>query len=175
MKRESHCTVRTDSLFCSHCGQMIKLPFPVSISMFSGMSKAFEKEHRNCKQTWKQPEPDQAETRQQKERFWIQNGEHGTSSKTMFSVMNTLDIKLLSPREFCHPYDPDDFKRCYLLLEAVPEMKTNLPMMKNCPEPWPKLIDNWDKLTEMYEENKRTGWTRYKEIGMYEFMKSLGC
>lgn len=36
---------------------------------------------------------------------------------------------------------------------------------------WEKLADNWDKLTEMLEEQLQTK----KANGMYELMKQIGC
>jgi len=35
------------------------------------------------------------------------------------------------------------------------------------------FIENWDKLIEMFEENRRTDWKNSKQIGMYEFMQTL--
>jgi len=86
--------------------------------------------------------------------WWIANGETGTSSKTMWNC-------LIGNSNFSvdHPYDPDDFSRCYKLLQTVPE--------------WNNLVENWDKLTEMFEKNQRTGWQNSKKIGMYEFMQTL--
>ena len=72
-----------------------------------------------------------------------------------------------------HPYDPDDFSRCYKLLQAVPEWKIELHKLKLLSKEWDNLVENWDKLTEMFEENQRTGWQNSKKIGMYEFMQTL--
>jgi hypothetical protein len=69
------------------------------------------------------------------------------------------------------PADPDDFRRCYLLIKAVPQWKERLVELKSLSETWSKLVDNWDKLTEMLEEQMRTR----KANGMYELMNSLGC
>ena len=71
------------------------------------------------------------------------------------------------------PYDPDDFSRCYKLLEAVPEWKSKLHKLKPLSNQWRKLVDNWDKLTEMYELNTKENWKNSKKIGMYEFMQTL--
>ena len=45
--------------------------------------------------------------------------------------------------------------------------------LKKLSEPWNNLVDNWDKLTEMYEQNVKENWKNSKAIGMYEFMQTL--
>lgn len=96
---------------------------------------------------------------------WIGNGQVGMSSKTMWNC-------LIGNKDFPinHPYDPDDFSRCYKLLEAVPEWKNELHKLKPLSIAWNNLVENWDKLTEMYEQNVRENWKNSKKIGMYEFM-----
>lgn len=105
---------------------------------------------------------------QQKAMWWMGCGEKGMSSETMWNC-------LMGNKNFFvnHPYDPDDFKRCYKLLEAVHEWKNELYKLKALSKEWSNLVDNWDKLTEMFEENVRTEWKNCKQIGMYEFMKTL--
>ena len=151
------------------------IPFPVSTKMFSAMCKAFDSEHRRCKKTWTQPNADQSQTVAQRVRWWVENGEQGISSKTIFSVIHGDDsyngFTLLAPSNYCHPLDPDDFRRCYLLLKAVPEWLTQMDKMKSISKQWNGLVENWDKLTMMLEAQMKTG----KPDGMYEFMKSLGC
>lgn len=132
--------------------------------------KAFDALHKNCPQTWVEPKADQSKTTYERAMWWIANGETGSSSKTMWNC-------LLGNKDFPvnHPYDPDDFKRCYKLLEAVPEWKDKryLIRMKPLSKAWSNLIDNWNTLTEMYEENMRTNWENHKKIGMYELMQKL--
>lgn len=69
-----------------------------------------------------------------------------------------------------HPHDPDDFRRCYMLLFMVPEWKELLHEIKGESDVWEKLIDNWDQLTTMLEEQLAG-----KRNNMYQFMKKLGC
>jgi len=175
MKKPGHCTIRNEKLFCSHCGQTLAMPFPISVDMFSAMAKVFAKEHKHCPPTWKQPEADQLQSVNEKARWWVENGEQGTSSKTIFSVIHGGDLRngftLLKPSSYCHPYDPDDFRRCYLLLKAVPEWRAELDKMRTVSKQWNALVDNWDKLTGMLEEQMKNK----KRNGMYEFMQSLGC
>ena len=92
-----------------------------------------------------------------------------TGSKTMLN--HILGKEVIQNPYQSPPSDPDDFKRCYLLLKAVPQLKTDLHKLKALSPTWSNLVDNWDKLTEMLEEQLRTK----KANGMYEFMKSLGA
>ena len=98
---------------------------------------------------------------------WLAEGEHGASSKTMFSVLSGLDISRFND----HPYDPDDFRRCYLLINQVPEFEKDLYKVAELSPVWKNIIDNWGKLTTMLLEQMATR----KANGMYEFMKTLGC
>ena len=72
-----------------------------------------------------------------------------------------------------HPHDPDDFRRCYLLLKAVPEWKKDLHKLKGLSPAWSNLVDHWNELTEMFERNEREDWKNHKKIGMYELMQKL--
>ena len=104
----------------------------------------------------------------EKAMWWIANGETGMSSKTMWNCLignSNFPIN--------HPYDPDDFSRCYKLLQAVPEWKNELYKLKPLSKSWNNLVENWDKLTGMFEENRRTDWKNAEKIGMYEFMQTL--
>ena len=58
-------------------------------------------------------------------------------------------------------------------LLSVPEWKSELHKLKPLSKAWSNLVDNWDKLTAMYEENVKTEWKEYERIGMYEFMQTL--
>ena len=91
--------------------------------------------------------------------FWRNNGNIGMSSLTMW--MHLLDVRHPeSDRVYgaATPYDVDDFNRCYLLLEAVPEWKNNLDVLKSVSPVWEKLVDSWQELTSLFEEKK------YKEV-----------
>jgi hypothetical protein len=101
---------------------------------------------------------------EKKAMLWLLNGNVGLSSKTMFNC-------LIGNRffEINHPYDPADFGRCYQLLESVPEWKTELDKLKPLSKEWENLVNNWDKLTEFYENMRDTK----KVNGMYQFMQNL--
>ncbi len=169
-----HTTIRNQKLLCTHCGGEYALQFPLPIEGVGSMTAkidAFNSLHADCKPTWKEPEADQNKNVMEKALWWISNGHVGMSSKTMWNcLMNST-----KPYPINHPYDPDDFSRCYKLLQAFPEWKTEIHKLKPLSKAWSNLVDNWDKLTEMYEQNEREKWKNYKKIGMYEFMNTLIC
>jgi hypothetical protein len=101
---------------------------------------------------------------------WLANGEHGISSKTLFSVLSGLNI--MAGWGYCHPLDGDDFRRCYLLIESCPRWKDELPKMMQVSPQWSEVVDNWDKLSD-YLRQSQTSMEKATE--MYEFMKEIGC
>lgn len=142
---------------------------PIDIPVFAAMSKAFTKIHARCPKTYTEPTPEESAGEYERQCFWLQNGEHGTSSETIFSVLSRRSI--LDRNKWGHPYDPDDFRRCHLLLQCVPSWRSRIGEMGMVSSVWAALADNWDKLTAMLEETIE----KRKDVGMYEFMKTLGC
>lgn len=95
--------------------------------------------------------------------WWIGNGDVGLSSKTIWNcLVGNEDI------EIHHPHDPDDFNRCYELLEAVPEWKSELYKLKSLSTQWSNIVDSWGLLTKMLEEDGEDNWNE-----MYKFMQTL--
>ena len=103
---------------------------------------------------------------------WLLKGDRGISSETIFGAISGLWIESSK----YPPADPSDFYRCYKLIKQVPEWKAELHKVSELSKTWKNVIDNWDKLSELLEE--QIEW-RDKGIsasnGMYYFMKQLGC
>jgi len=76
---------------------------------------------------------------------WLLNGEKGLSSKAMVAHImgmgGTAD----------HPYDPDDLRRCRLLVEQVPVIGALLPRMATCSPVWARIIAHWDELCSLMD------------------------
>lgn len=162
---------RNGNLFCFNCGESQTLPLPMRVELATDFMMSFSKLHRKCPNTWIEPQNVDAliNTEEQNCDWWIKNGEHGISSKTMFNFLS--DGLKIENRELRTPSDPDDFRRCHLLLEAIPQFRGKLDRMKSVDQTWANLVENWDRLTEMLLENIAMG----KPNGMLEFMKKLGC
>jgi len=176
-KQKGNTGFRNEELFCFNCGRSYKINYPQPVSMATAMMTQFAKDHENCEPTWIEPTNSGAEkTEVENANWWAENGEHGTSSKTMFNHLSRgLQVRRIKNDRLGHPCDPDDFSRCYKLLQAVPQWKNKLSELKTLSLVWEKLVDNWDRLTSMYEQNKKENWKNSKKIGMYQFMESLGC
>ncbi len=107
---------------------------------------------------------------------WIVNGEVGTSSKTIWAVMQDAVIKD-SPRagwDYGVPHDPDDFSRCWKLLILFPQWRRRLSEVAQVFPSWIGFIREWDKLEKMYLKNltdKPEGFGYSKE--MYNLMQQL--
>jgi len=80
---------------------------------------------------------------------WIYGSDTGMSSKTIFGVMTGKQVG-----EGSHPYDPDDFGRCYRLLKLFPEWVGRLPEVAARYPRWAGLIAVWPELTALFESKE---------------------
>lgn len=175
-RNTDHVVLRNGHPFCLHCGQTYKVKLPAPIPVVTGAWNGFIKAHTHCKKTWTEPEPDMTTSAVDRAIWWYENGERGISSETIFANLVKVHgefakarFSLRQKKDWGHPSDPSDFYRCYKLLQAVPELRKSLDVMKSVSPQWSALVDNWDKLTEMLEEQLRSD----NSNGMYEFMKEL--
>lgn len=171
--KSTHTTIRNGNFFCMHCGDQHLIVFPISIPDMDKKSKQFQARHAKCEKTWSQPVLDQNHPLISRAIFWAKYGEHGVSSKTIFSYLlpGLFNFTEFTSHNYCHPHDPDDFRRCHLLFEQVPELLQSgyLDQLKKLSPVWRRMVDNWPKLTEMYLELEKTG----KDNGMYQFVQGL--
>jgi len=101
---------------------------------------------------------------------WLNGEDTGMSSRFMVAVLTGtkwVDDFDAQP----HPHDVSDFGRCYRMLNAIPQFKNDLDKLKPYGDVWPKLIDNWDEMTRLYERDRSIG--RCPEL--YKLMKELGA
>ena len=95
--------------------------------------------------------------------YWIINGETGSSSLTIWAVMmGAVDLdNNESQADHDIPCDPDDFSRCYELLKLIPEWRERLPevaeVFAGILPAWKLLVEKWDVLTALYEEEHESG------------------
>jgi len=161
--KKSHTGLRNGNLFCFNCGQSFDMQLPKSIAESATVTKSFDQLHQFCAKTWSEPIFNQDDSVKARLEGWWNFGQRGMSAECIYHFMTG------NPSRNDHPWDPVDFKRCYGLFKAVPELKARLPEMKRVSQTWSNLIDNWDKLSVMLEEQIATG----KPNGMYEFMQTL--
>lgn len=78
---------------------------------------------------------------------WLANGETGISSETMAFIIG-FDI---TPKKWGYPHDVSDFRRCFKLVEAAPEMRKHLHKMKTLSPIWADFAENWEELEKRYK------------------------
>ncbi|EPL9568138.1 hypothetical protein MMK73_000179 [Providencia rettgeri] len=96
---------------------------------------------------------------------WLASDDVGASSKYMAAV---LSKRFDAPNHY--PLDPADLARCIRLINAVPEFKERLWIMRARSIQWSFVIDNWDKWKELYEAGE--GKKLYQEMKLtYESLR----
>jgi hypothetical protein len=76
---------------------------------------------------------------------WLVKGERGASSNAMVEHITGLGGNT------AHPYDPDDFRRCRLLVEQVPLIRFNIAEMATCSPAWARIISAWVELCALMD------------------------
>ena len=80
---------------------------------------------------------------------WHLHGEHGISSEAIY---DRLTYGLTNERWFTnHPSDPDDFRRCELLLRAVPDFRERFADMADESPVWLALVRRWGEIADVFE------------------------
>ena len=100
--------------------------------------------------------------------MWRLGPDTGSSSKTIWHVMTGIPFNEKNDHADI-PWDPSDFGRCHRLLELAPEWKSQLYKLGNKYPRWRPLVENWDKMTELYLRDLPTG----KSTELYELMGTL--
>jgi hypothetical protein len=88
-------------------------------------------------------------------RLWLAAGERGASAESIVSHLTGMP----GLRSGYHPLDLDDFRRCRLLLQRVPELNPRLSEMVSVSRHWACLMPRWhDICAKMDEESP--DWAR---------------
>lgn len=82
---------------------------------------------------------------------WLWNGERGVSSEAIVSQL-TGSSPRRDDRGFDHPYDPDDFRRCELMIRSVPVSRLVISRMSSRSRAWAALVPIWDDVVAAMEE-----------------------
>lgn len=87
---------------------------------------------------------------------WLMVGERGQSSNSIAANLRALP----GLKQTAHPNDPDDLKRCLMLLEDVPELVPDFPRMRDVSPVWAALVDHWDELRTMFLAEAGEAWRK---------------
>lgn len=156
-----HIVMRGSNALCTHCGKLEEIKLPITPKEFEERRKQIEALHKDCTNTYIPPTAPMDKDWNTRALWWIINGETGLSSKTIWSAMMGVECQ----RQYL-PSDPDDFRRCYILLQVVQEWKPRLSELNKLGKGFENLSTNWDKLSDMLINTQGTE--------MYHFMKELG-
>lgn len=134
--------------YCARCGEGLNIPLPQRVEGAVAAMKAFAGAHSRCR-------PGQEHIQSNiSPQEWLDGRDTGTSSLSIFSAINGYP---LSAEQFDIPHDPDDFGRCYRLLNLVPSYRMQLSKVSaECPA-WKPFVDAWDELASLYEEESPSG------------------
>lgn len=90
---------------------------------------------------------------------WLARGERGLSSNAIFEHLTGLPCNGSGwgPPSRNIPHDPADVRRCRQLLDAVPEFKLRFAEMAQCGPQWAKLVEHWERICALIDEERHTG------------------
>lgn len=148
---------------CQRCGRVEPMPQPMPADAFQPWTEYVGAVHRACKDTGR-VDPTPASVHE-----WWTGHDTGTSSKAIYRHM--MGYTRERSTWGTHPHDPDDFGRCYRLLNLAPEWRARISEMAEYSKAWAGLAGAWDELTMMYESALVSGTNRAE--AMYLRMKEL--
>lgn len=149
-----HVVMGSNSFRCLHCGVEQKIHMPCSIGVLVGASNGFIGEHKDCEPS----AAGEARFEYSNEYEWRKSWDTGLSALTIFGVFTHSEHKPSIPR------DAGDIGRCFRLLSVAPRnWRDDLQRVADAHPEWQPLVDRWDELEELYDED------RFEEL--YEVMK----
>ena len=105
-------------------------------------------------------------TLQKKVAEWLANGvDVGMSSEC---IAFKLAFDIVPPRK-SYPNDVSDFRRCFTLLNKVPELREHFQKMAEVSPIWKNLVEHWNELETFYKEEQERG----RCPKTYKLLKSL--
>ena len=81
--------------------------------------------------------------------WWRKRGDVGTSSLTIWSVF-TGSLSAVG-----YPNDPDDFRRCKLLLDLIPEWRQDMGKITDRFPWYAPFVDRWAEFEKLYAEESQ--------------------
>lgn len=80
---------------------------------------------------------------------WLLSGERGLSSEAMVRYLSGTGHGRWG---WDYPHDPDDFRRCQLLLQSCPSVAREFPRMAGASPVWAALVERWDDIHAAIED-----------------------
>jgi len=91
--------------------------------------------------------------------LWLCKGEKSKAAETIALTLLGVTRKVIFKKNFCvHvPKNADDFRTCHLLLVGVTGAREQLYKLKKLGRVWKNIIENWEKLEKLYQEERLQG------------------
>jgi len=108
--------------------------------------------------------------------LWLVDGERGESSNALFTRLSGINAVMEHGDRTAHPFDPADFRRCHLMLQAVPSLGRRLHEAKDLSPTWAALIGQWERLCKLFDEEApdwRERNSHWKAPRLYDEMQSI--
>lgn len=134
---------------------------PCLIAVYAGAAAGFAQEHIDCQPS----EGGLDRFRYATAEEWYRSWDTGVSSLTIFSVF----MRYGRPTTPDIPRDPADFGRCYRLLALKPDWRAELQQVASRYPAWQPLVDCWNELSLLYEEEAPGG----DALRLYARMREL--
>lgn len=151
--------------YCSRCGEGLSISLPQRFEIVTACMREFVKIHAGCEPGKYHEKP--AMTPDE----WAHGRDTGTSSLTIYHVMTGKP----SPHgDYCVPWDPSDFGRCYRLLQLFPAWRERLPAVAQRFPDWAPLVREWELLTQLYEAELPNGVAPKLYSEMKRLLKEVG-
>jgi hypothetical protein len=81
----------------------------------------------------------------------VLEGEHGSSSRALFSFLTGVDIRRDAVSHWSHPRDDDDLSRCVWLARDVPEVGESMARANRMSSLWAGIVAHWQQLAAFIE------------------------
>ena len=144
-----HVSIIRGGLFgCRNCGGTYE-PGEQPVGAWSALATWFEGEHADCEPGGADPHNDWTTADE-----WARSWDVGISSATIWSVLTGRPSPLGT---YDVPRDPGDIGRCFRLLDKLPAWRERLDAVAHRFPKWRPLVDHWDELRALYDEEVASG------------------
>jgi hypothetical protein len=89
---------------------------------------------------------------------WLASGDRGPASDTM--IEHLTNRRALRGKRFQHPVGPMEFHRCVVLLNAIPWLRSQLPLMAELSATWSMMVEHWDEIEQTLLAEVGRDWTK---------------
>lgn len=96
----------------------------------------------------------------QRAHAWVVGRDTGCSSQAIWA--NMMGAGKPAYWGWFHPLDPADLGRCLRLLRLIPEWRERMPEMAQHSPEWAALVERWDDLAAMMEDEVGIDWSKGK-------------